>query len=141
MQNIYDVGFLIKQIHDYIERYANNDLRDSNLTMVQNRVIMSLYLSSDNTKALKELEREFKVSQPTMAGIIRRLAEKKYVTTFGDPADRRIKNVKLTDTGIDCGNDARKHIEKMEAKLLSNLSGEEQMQLQQLLLKVLNSVN
>lgn len=141
MQKNYDVGFLIKQIQDCIEKYANNDLRDSNLTMAQNRVIMSLYLSTDNTKSLKELEKEFHVSQPTMAGIIRRLAEKGYVTTLGDPADKRIKNVQLTDIGIDCGNDARKHIEKIEAKLLSNLSNEEQIQLEQLLLKVLNAVN
>lgn len=136
----YDFGFLIKQIHDCIEKYANNDLRDSNLTMAQNRVIVSLHMSPDDTKSLKELEKEFNVSQPTMAGIIRRLCEKGYVATFGDASDKRIKNVRLTDIGIECGNEARTHIEKMEKTLISHLSEEEQMQLRQLLLKVLDSI-
>ncbi len=140
MQINFDFGFLIKQIHDCIARYADNDLRDSNLTLMQNRVIMSLHMSSNNTKSLKELEKEFNVSQPTMAGIIRRLCNKGYVITFGDTADKRIKHVQLTNSGIDCYNDAQEHIDKMEAKLLSNLSEEEQIQLRQLLLKVLNTI-
>lgn len=140
MQRIFDCGFLIKQIHDCIARYADNDLRNSGLTLMQNRVILSLHMSSNNTKSLKELEKEFNVSQPTMAGIIRRLCNKGYVITFGDALDKRIKHVQLTSSGIDCYNDAQKHIDKMEAKLLSNLSEEEQIQLRQLLLKVLNTI-
>lgn len=135
-----DCGFLIKQILDCMEKYANNDLRESNLTLMQNRVIMSLHMSSNNTKTLKELEKEFNVSQPTMVGIIHRLSEKGYVKTFRDANDKRIKHVQLTGSGIDCSNDAHMHVEKMEAKLLSNLSEEEQTQLKQLLLKVLNTI-
>lgn len=141
MEKRYEVGFLIKQIQDGIEKHANNDLRENNLTMVQNRVIMLLHMSPDAAKSLKELEKEFNVSQPTMAGIIRRLTDKGYVTTFGDPSDKRIKIVRLTGVGIERGNEARKYIEKMEAKLLSNLSQEEQIQFRQLLLKVLSSIN
>ncbi len=141
MEKRYEVGFLIKQIQDGIEKHANNDLRENNLTMVQNRVIMLLHMSPDAAKSLKELEKEFNVSQPTMAGIIRRLTDKGYVTTFGDPSDKRIKIVRLTGAGIERGNEARKYIEKMEAKLLSNLSQEEQIQFRQLLLKVLSSIN
>ncbi len=140
MQIVSDFGFLIKQIHDCIEKYANNDLRNNNLTSMQNRVIMSLHMSANHTKTLKELEKEFNVSQPTMVGIVRRLSDKGYIATFGDAADKRIKNVSLTSTGIDCGNDAKKHIEKMEAKLISNLSEEEQIQFRQLLIKVFHSI-
>lgn len=140
MQIPSDCGILIKQIHDCIEKYANNDLRNSNLTIMQNRVIMSLRMSSNDTKSLKELEKEFNVSQPTMVGLIHRLSEKGYVTTFADADDKRIKHVQLTSSGIDCCNDAQIHIDKMEAKLLSNLSKEEQTQFRQLLLRVLNTI-
>lgn len=140
MQTNFDVGFLIKQIHDCLQKYANNDLRNSNLTPMQNRVIMSLHVSPNETKSLKELEKEFHVSQPTMVGLIHRLSEKGYVTTCGDADDKRIKHVQLTSLGIDCCNDAQIHIDRMEAKLLSNLSEEEQIQFRKLLIKVLNAI-
>lgn len=101
---------------------------------------MSLHMSSNNTKSLKDLEKEFNVSQPTMVGLIHRLSEKGYVSMCGDADDKRIKHVQLTSLGLDCCNDAQIHIDKMETKLLSNLSEEEQIQLRQLLLKVLNTI-
>lgn len=136
----YDCGILIKQIHDCLEKHGNNNLRNYDLTIMQMRVLMELNNSVGYTRSLKELEKEFNVAQPTMVGIIHRLCDKKFVSTYRDAADKRIKHVRMTDAGIDCCKDVQKHIDEMEAYLLSALSDDEQIQFKEMLLKVLNTV-
>lgn len=140
MQTSYDCGILIKQIHDCLEKHGNNNLRKNDLTIMQMRVLMTLNSSADYTMSLKELEKEFHVAQPTMAGIISRLCDKKFVSTCRDADDKRIKHVRMTDSGIDCCKNVQKHIDEMETYLLSDLSDDEQTQFKELLLRVLNTV-
>ena len=50
-------GALLKQIHDGLEKRANNSLRSQGLTMSQVSVLIELYFSPGKQMALKELER------------------------------------------------------------------------------------
>ena len=88
-------GQLIKQINDAIERRANQSLRQNDLTMVQIWVLMSLSEKEDKTYSLKELERILGVAQSTCAGIVNRLSVKNLVDCFTDPADKRMKLVRI----------------------------------------------
>ena len=92
-------GQLIKQLHDAIERQANNSLRQNDLTMVQVWVLLSLNEKDEKTYSLKELERILGVAQSTCAGIVNRLALKKLVDCFTDPNDKRMKLVRITPAG------------------------------------------
>ena len=84
-------GTLIKQIHDGLEKQANNSLRPQDLTMAQVRVLIELRFAPERQMALKELERRLHVAQSTAAGIVARLEQKGFVESFGDANDRRIK--------------------------------------------------
>ena len=119
-------GQLIKQLHDAIERQANNSLRQNDLTMVQVWVLLSLNEKEEKTYSFKELEHILGVAQSTCAGIVNRLALKKLVDCFTDPNDKRMKLVRITPAGEDAARTAAHNGRKLEQTMFQGLSEEEQ---------------
>ena len=93
---------LIKQLHDRLEKYANNDLRSRDLTMMQVSVLQVLKLAEGQKMTMKELEHYFQIAQSTVVGIVSRLEKKELVEAFGDSSDKRIKVVHITPSGEAC---------------------------------------
>lgn len=116
-----DCGMLLKQIHDATEKYANNKLREHGLTLSQMRCIQ--YIDDHGPSVpLKDLEHYFKVSQPTMVGIIKRLESKKLVYTIVSLKDARAKNAVLTEKGAKIVSKSLSESRQEEEQLLSSLS-------------------
>ena len=88
---------LIKQIHDGLEKQANNSLRAQDLTMSH-------------------------VAQSTAAGIVARLEQKGFVEGFGDASDRRIKMLRITPAGEACCRLADRRMAAFEEALLTGLT-------------------
>ncbi len=128
MQEKYLCGALIKQIHDELEKKANASLREQDLTLAQMNVLMELESVPGHRLSLKELEGLLHVAQSTTAGIVTRLEQKGYVESFADVNDRRVKNVCITASGMECCINAQSHIKTMEENLLSGLTESEQVQ-------------
>ena len=126
-------GFLIKQIHDRLEKQANNTLRGKDLTMMQISVLMELQEAEQKQRSMKELERKFCVAQSTVAGIISRLEQKGFVEAFGDPSDKRIKLVHITPDGEACCREAAGYTAEAEQMLLHGFSEDEKAIFNQLL--------
>ena len=126
-------GFLIKQIHDRLEKQANNTLRGKDLTMMQISVLMELQEAEQKERSMKELERKFCVAQSTVAGIISRLEQKGFVEAFGDPSDKRIKLVHITPDGEACCREAAGYMAEAEQMLLHGFSEDEKAIFNQLL--------
>lgn len=133
-------GQLIKQLNDAMERQANNSLRQSDLTMVQVWVLLSLDEKDGKTYSFKELEQILSVAQSTCAGIVNRLAAKKLVDCFIDPDDKRMKLVRITPAGERCCQDAKKNIRELEEAMFRGMSVEEQETFHSLLQKVYENV-
>ena len=133
-------GQLIKQINDAIEKKANNSLRQSDLTMVQVWVLLSLNGKEGKTYSFKELEHILGVAQSTCAGIINRLAAKKLVDCFVDSEDKRMKLVRITRQGEQCCEAATQNISGIEQIMFKGLSAKEQETFHSLLLKVYENV-
>lgn len=133
-------GIMIKQINDALSKNANNGLRDSDLTVSQAGMLSTLYLADNHDLTLKQLEKAHHVSQPTVYGIVRRLAEKNLVITYDDRENQRIKHVRLTDKGIRQAKIGEQHMADAEAMLLKNLSDKEKEQLKILLKKILTGL-
>lgn len=72
---------------------------DQGLTSVQQWFILST-LFREGELALKDLTNNMLVSKQNMTGMVKRLKQGGYVTTFEDPEDRRITRVSITDQGI-----------------------------------------
>ena len=80
-------------------------------------------------------------AQPHVAGIVTRTGQKKLVESHGDLVDKRVKNVKLTEKGYLCCEDAHHHMVESEQKILAALTEEEQTMFRVLLQKVIDSLN
>lgn len=113
---------LVKQIHDGLEKQANNSLRSQDLTMSQVGVLIELRFSPEKQMALKELERRLHVAQSTAAGIVARLEQKGFVEGFGDANDRRVKMLRITPAGEECCQLADQHMAAFEENLLTGLT-------------------
>ena len=129
-------GFLIKQIHDRLEKRANNSLRAQDLTMMQVSVLMELHYSERQQLSMKELERRFGVAQSTAAGIFSRLEQKDFVEALSDPEDKRVKLAHITQIGESCCTEAAGAMQEAEENLLNGLSDEERTILNRLLIRI-----
>lgn len=135
-----DNGLLIKQIHDSLEKSANNQLREKDLTMMQVSVLQALQRAENHEMTMKEIERHFQIAQSTVAGIISRLEKKEYVKTYGSEEDRRIKIVSITEKGVLCSKEAEKNMLDTETLISKGFTREEKTLLTSLLQRVLNNV-
>ena len=115
-------GTLLKQIHDALEKQANNSLRADGLTMAQVGVLLMLDRAEHRQMLLKELEKALHVAQSTAAGIVSRLEQKGLVESFGDAEDRRVKVVRLSEAGAGCCRTADARMAEAERQLLSSLT-------------------
>ena len=139
MPKNYSCGTLLKQIHDIMEKNANNVLREQDLTISQSGVLVLLDEKEGKTASFKELEKDFGVSQPTMVGILNRLVQKDLVEVLTDPEDKRIRKAHLTQKGADKCKEGYKHMNSAEEQLLKSLTNNEKKEFNRLLLKVRKS--
>lgn len=140
MEQRYSCGALVKQIHDALEKDANNMMRPKGLTMAQFSVLMILREAEGLQAPLKELERALHVAQSTAAGIVSRLEQKRYVTCYTSQEDRRIKMVRLTPDGLECCRQADQGMAEAESKIFSGMTQAEQDIFYVLLKKVRDSL-
>lgn len=127
-----DVGYLIKTINDKLKVKADADLKRYNLTFTQSRV-MAFLNSKGGQATQKEIEIFLEVSHPTVVGIVSRMEQNGYVTSWIDSNDRRNKNVKLTEQAEKIGIDMEQNMLENEKRLLASLSMEDIERLKKLL--------
>ena len=139
MSKNYSCGTLLKQIHDIMEKNANNILREQELTISQSGVLVLLDEKEGKTASFKDLEKDFGVSQPTMVGILNRLLQKDFVEILTDSEDKRIKKAHLTQKGVAKCKEGYKHMNSAEEQLLKSLTDDEKVEFNRLLLKIRKS--
>ena len=139
MSKNYSCGTLLKQIHDIMEKNANNILREQELTISQSGVLVLLDEKEGKTASFKDLEKDFGVSQPTMVGILNRLVQKDFVEILTDSEDKRIKKAHLTQKGVAKCKEGYKHMNSAEEQLLKSLADDEKVEFNRLLLKIRKS--
>lgn len=89
------LGYLFKAITDKMIEKADKDMEQYGLTFTQSRVLG--FLRDKECVTQKEIEKYLEVSHPTVVGIVSRMEQNGFVTTWFDPADKRNKMVKLTE--------------------------------------------
>ena len=132
--HLWPYGVLIKQIHDEMEKQANNSLREQDLTITQVRVLIELRFAPEKQIALKELERQLHVAQSTAAGIVARLEQKGFIEAFNSPM------LRLTPAGESCCQLADQYMAQSEERLLSGLTEIERTVFFALLEKILKNL-
>lgn len=135
-----DFGILFKHIHDALYKRSNNRLRDSQLTLTQVGLLVTLERMPDGMASMKTLEKLLQVAQPTIAGVVARLQQKQFVRTEGCPGDHRMKRVRLTEAGRKKCREASVCMEQDQEWLLQGFNEKEKCQLYEFLKRVEHNV-
>lgn len=134
-----DIGYLIKNINDKLKVKADADLKHSNLTLAQSRVLA--FLDSRGGRATqKEIEVYLDVSHPTVVGIISRMERNGHLRCRVDETDKRNKIVALTEQAKAMGKEMEQRISANEKMLLASLSEADIKKLKQMLLIIYNNL-
>jgi DNA-binding MarR family transcriptional regulator len=140
MDNSNHCGLSIKQIHDALEKHANNNLRDKDLTMAQLQLLFQLAESENGELQLKDLERILKVAQSSAAGIVVRLEQKGFIEGHVSSDDKRVKFARITDSGRAICQSSYADMERAEQQLFGGLTSEENAMFLLLLKKICTSL-
>lgn len=127
---------LIKQLEVNMGRRMNNEMKELDMTLTQVRVLAILLGFPEKQATLKDLEKKLQVSQSVTVGIIKRLEQRKYVESFGDSEDKRIKIVRITSLGEQQYRCSDKILSQLEEDTLSCLTEDEITILQDLLNRI-----
>lgn len=120
------VGYLIKNISDKMRCCVDEHLKEHNLTFQQSKVIAFLAMKN-NQASQKQIEDFLKVSHPTVVGIISRMEQNGYLTTFVDKIDKRNKIVKLTPKAIEKWDKLKTTIDANEKQILKGLTDQQKL--------------
>ena len=133
-------SLMIKKIHTTLEKNANKTLKEADMTMAQQSVLVVLEEQPEHRLPLKVLEQKLMLSQSTVVGLVARLYQKGAVEYLPDPRDKRVKIASLTPYGAELCGRARTNMDDEEARLLSGLTDTEREILKSLLKKVCASL-
>lgn len=134
----YNIGYLIKKIDDKFEYELNLRLSRFDLTIAQLRVLKAVLVANEANQEIlqKDIERELRLSNPTVTGIIKRLEAKDYIYKEASLTDRRSHLLHATKKACDLDKIVKNTIDENEQKLLSCLEPEERDILKKYLLKI-----
>jgi DNA-binding MarR family transcriptional regulator len=76
----------------------------------------------------KDIEEEFRLSHPTVSGLLARLEKKGFIEMRSDREDRRCKRIYLLDKGKDCNKSMYETICATENRLVEGFTEEEKEQ-------------
>lgn len=136
-----DCGELIRRIHCAMQKRANNELREEDLTFAQVYLLFTLQKEPEGQSLLKKLEKKMGVAQSTMAGLVKRSEEKGLVEYIEDPTDRRVRLARITEKGLQVCRDTEDKIRRSEERMVSLLTQEETDVLVRLLQKVHEAIS
>ncbi len=132
---------MFKLITEKVEKKINHELQCHNVTFAQSRVLIYLYeYKKEEDYSLKELEKHFRVSQQTMAGIICRLEQKQLLVSYSDKEDKRVKRIYLTEEGLHLVQEISCKMQENERKLEQVLDENEKEQMLHILQKIYSQI-
>ncbi len=135
------LGYKLKLINLALINSVDAKLKPLGLTFSQINLLS--YLEDEcrgEPVNLKSIENYFRLTHPTVIGIVGRLEKKGFVTTETDPGDKRCTLVTASIDASKTWKTVKKHREKMDSVLQKNMSEKEKKQLNTLLDKILENL-
>lgn len=137
---------VVKVIHlgNAVTWLRNEILRAEGLTASQGeaiRFILRRYGNGQSNITASDLMEHLALSQSTVAGILKRLEAKGFITRSVDRMDARRSFIVPTEKGMELRKAIRERMDESEAIMLAGLSGEERREFDRLLQKGLDNIN
>ena len=135
-----EINHLFKMISNKIRARGDADMKERGLTFSQLQVLITLH-RHDGEMSQRELEKELKISHPTIVGLVQRLEKNGYVETWTDETDKRIKHVKQSEKALKMKEEARQRWNDMSMRMFRNLSETEKEELYRMLNVISDGLN
>ena len=132
------IGRLLKVTNQIFETYINNSLKEINLTSSQIGILVFLCYKMKNNIDVNQIDiqKKFKLSNPTVSGILDRLEEKKFIKRINNGRSNKII---ITDDGMNLLDSGYDKVKMIEEKIIHALSNEEKSELVRLLVKIIEN--
>lgn len=118
-------GHLIRILHWCTDQSMTNALETMDLTAAQGH-IMGFLAHRKEPPCPRDIEEEFRLSHPTVSGILTRLEKKDFIEILPDAYDRRCKRIHLRPKGRECMENMHRVIRDNETRLVEGFTEEEQ---------------
>lgn len=129
-------GLLFKQLSIAFENNLQREAARYDLTPAQSSILN--YLEAvDHPVNQRELEHYFKLSNPTVTGLMKRMEAKGFIQRVANPEDGRSKYIQLTPKALEISSAVQSNLHTLEQTMLQDLNEEEEEIFHELLVRVL----
>ena len=136
----YPIGFTVKQINNIYEKDLNENLKQLVITASQCAVLDFLLHTNKEEVNQRDVERGLSLKNPTVTGLLKRLEEKGFIFCVPNTADKRKKNIFLTEKAYDIQRKMEANRRKLDRQLTRGLTKKEVAALERGLEKVLYNI-
>lgn len=117
-------GHAVRILHWCADQNMTNALAQMELTAAQGR-IMGFIAHSTRPLCSRDIEEEFRLSHPTVSGLLSRLEKKGFIEFRPDAQDRRCKRIYMLPKGWECHDTMHRTIQENEARMVAGFTPEE----------------
>lgn len=135
------IGFTVKQINNIYEKELNERLKKLGITSSQCAVLDFLFHTNKEEVNQRDVEKSLSLKNPTVTGILKRMEEKGFILIVPNAADKRKKNIYLTEKAYDIQRKMDADRRKLDKRLTIGLSKKEIEALSRGLEKVLYNIS
>ena len=135
------IGFTIKQINNVFEKDLNGKLKTIGITASQCAVLDYLFHTNKEEVNQRDVERHLSLKNPTVTGLLKRLDEKGFILCVPNAADKRRKNIYLTEKAYDIQRRMEADRRRIDKNLTLGMTRREVQALQKMLNRVLYNVS
>ena len=120
-------GHYVRILHWCTDQRMTAALTDVDLTASQGPILG--YIAHRKTPPCsRDIEEEFKLSHPTVSGLLSRLEKKEFIQFRPDETDRRCKRIYLQPKGREFTERIRRTIRETETQMVRDFTEEEKEQ-------------
>lgn len=120
-------GHLVRILHCCTSQAMTEALSAMDLTSAQGHV-MGFLAHSGRALCARDIEEAFRLSHPTVSGLLSRLEKKEFLEQRPDPKDRRCKRICLLPKGKACIEIMDRTIQRNEEQLVRGFTPAEKEQ-------------
>jgi DNA-binding MarR family transcriptional regulator len=121
------LGHQVRLLHWRLEQTMNDALAQMDLTASQGH-IMGFLCRQSTPPCARDIEQFFRLSHPTVSGILTRLEKKGFIEFFPDELDRRCKRIRVLPKGVECHQRIKDAIHRSEEQMLTGFTEAEKEQ-------------
>lgn len=134
------IGFVVKQINNVFDKDLNTRLKRLGITSSQCAVLDYLFHTNKEEVNQRDVEKNLNLKNPTVTGILKRLDEKGFILCVPNAADKRKKNIYLTEKAYDIQRKMEADRRKLDRELTRGMTKKEVVALRRGLEKLLYNI-